>query len=95
MLWLLRTHDGPSTTTAGTAVQNRVVTPKIAAASAVRGGDLIPSAPPRRDKFEQEMLYVERMAVGLSPVLLKREGIVGLNSLARSICMSLPFFKET
>ena len=95
MLGLLRTHDGPSTTTAGTAVQNRVVTPKIAVASAVRGGSLIPASPPRRDKFEQEMLNVERMAVVLSPVLLKRAGIVGLKSLARSICMSLPFFKET
>ena len=86
-LWLLRTHDGPSTTTAGTAVQNRVVTPKIAAASAVRGGSLIPSAPPRRDKFEQEMLYVERMVVGRSPVLLKRARSAGLKSLPRSICM--------
>ena len=48
----------------------------------------IPSAPPRRNKFEQEMLYAEKMAVGRSPVLLKRAGIVGLKSLAPSICMS-------
>ena len=53
-------------------MQNRVVTPKIAVASAVRGGSLIPASPPRRDKFEQEMLNVERMAVVLRPVLLKR-----------------------